>query len=51
MGRQIRSTFSILINLLKIIEQIRNCNTQSVMDGSINKFIRAYLLDLIDKRN
>ena len=26
-------------------------NTQSVMDGSINKFIRAYLLDLIDKRN
>ena len=26
-------------------------NTQSVMDGSINKFIRAYLLDSIDKRN
>ena len=30
---------------------VKDHNTQSVMDGSINKFIRAYLLDLIDKRN
>ena len=26
-------------------------NTQSVMDGNINKFIRAYLLDSIEERN
>ena len=39
-----------MVSKPRVITKEENGNTQAVMDGSLNRFIRAYLLNMIHQK-